>query len=315
MKIITKYWEIVLQSPLKKLVTFLVRELFKLNPENSARVRCLKTFCCVLIQRQPKSPNYTSLMAFLFTLLSLCPESQHVHLNASHVPPEPRLSRCETDWHRSESAAALLAWVINGRAVAFPLCPACFCDCIHTDTFFHELTRTQSVSAHMHNVSSSRLDINLFQSETTRESLSPSDSSQWPWCQLCMLFIPAHEKKETPREKGSIRKLQSMNKMYERNNKKDEWICMTTVKTREKDERMSESWQKSEAVCVFVCVWRPSGALLMSAKLSTNPALSLLLSLPYFLLYPWHPPPHPPLLLCTPSSTVKAYPLNCYKSW
>lgn len=69
-----------------------MRELFKLNPECTLKtvcVRCLKTFCCVLIQRQLKSLDYISLMAFLFTSLSLCPESQHVHLNASHVLPEP----------------------------------------------------------------------------------------------------------------------------------------------------------------------------------------------------------------------------------
>lgn len=57
----------------------------------------MKTFCRVLIQRQPL--NYISLMAFLRTFpSSLCPESQHFHLIASHVLPEPPVpSRCASD--------------------------------------------------------------------------------------------------------------------------------------------------------------------------------------------------------------------------
>lgn len=61
-----------------------------------------------------KVPELHELIALLFTLC----ESQHVHLNAS-CPAWASPSCCESHWHRSESAAALLAFVINGRAVPF----------------------------------------------------------------------------------------------------------------------------------------------------------------------------------------------------
>ena len=166
------------------------------------------------------------------------------------------MSCCESLWHESESTAALLACVINVRAVAFLLSVSSLLLWRKKTNIVHK--NTYSVDIH---IISHHTDWQCVLQHTWYQSLTKRDFSQMPWMPTLCAFHDSSKKRLQERKRDTL--LENYQAQIRCLN------CIPKIET----ERKANMWELCSSV--------PSAVSLYSQQLLTHLFHSLLLCNPY----------------------------------